>query len=82
MLMMTMALLISGYEQSQIERAIGGSDWVAYFTAQSHPWFVQGMQWRQIGGYIFAAGFVLLVWDLMTIGRRETRPAQIATAVE
>jgi len=80
MIMMTMALLISGYEQSQIERAIGGSDWVAYFTAQSHPWFVQGIQWRQIGGWIFAAGFVLLVWDLLTIGKRETRPAQSPTA--
>jgi nitric oxide reductase subunit B len=73
---MTMALLISGYEQSQIERAIEGSSWVGYFTAQSHPWFIQGMKWRQIGGWIFAAGFVLLAWDLLTIGRKETRPAQ------
>ncbi|MDD4880141.1 MAG: cbb3-type cytochrome c oxidase subunit I [Gallionellaceae bacterium] len=72
---MVMGMLIAGYEQSQIERAIGGSDWVAYFAAQSHRWFMQGMFWRQIGGWVFASGFVLLAWDLMTIGKRETRPA-------
>jgi nitric oxide reductase subunit B len=38
------------------------------------------MKWRQIGGWIFAAGFVLLVWDLLTIGRKETRPAQSITS--
>jgi len=74
MLGMTMSLLISGYEQSQIERAIEGSSWVGYFAAQAHPWFIEGMKWRQISGFIFAAGFVVLVWDLVTIGRRETRP--------
>jgi len=82
MIMMTMALLISGYEQSQIERAVEGSSWVGYFTAQAHPWFVQGMKWRQIGGWIFTAGFVLLVWDLLTIGKRETRPAQASTEID
>lgn len=75
MIGMTVALLISGYEQSQIERAIGGSGWMAYFTAQSHPWFMQGMFWRQVFGWAFAAGYVLLVWDLLTIGAREKRPA-------
>jgi hypothetical protein len=24
---------------------------------------------------VFTAGFVLLAWDLLTIGKRETRPA-------
>jgi nitric oxide reductase subunit B len=76
MLAMTMALLASGYEQSQIERAVGGSSWVGYFSAQGHHWFIQGMKWRQIGGWIFTLGFVLLVWDLMTIGRKETQPAK------
>jgi nitric oxide reductase subunit B len=84
MIGMVMALLISGYEQSQIERAIEGSSWYGYFVAQSHPWFVQGMWWRQIFGLVFAAGFVLLVWDLLTIGRKEKRPAlahgKLATA--
>jgi len=74
---MVMAMLVSGYEQSQIERAIEGSSWVGYFVAQAHPWFVQGMWWRQIFGWMFAAGFVLLVWDMLTIGRGERRPALV-----
>ena len=72
---MVMAMLVSGYEQSQIERAIEGSSWVGYFVAQAHPWFVPGMWWRQIFGWMFAAGLVLLAWDMLTIGRSERRPA-------
>ncbi|HEX7972600.1 MAG TPA: hypothetical protein VF501_10430 [Thiobacillus sp.] len=72
---MVMAMLIAGYEQSQIERAIEGSSWAGYFVAQARPWFVQGITWRQVFGGMFAAGFVLLVWDMLTIGRSETRPA-------
>jgi nitric oxide reductase subunit B len=34
------------------------------------------MWWRQIFGWMFAAGFVLLAWDLLTIGGKEKRPAQ------
>ncbi|MEW5769473.1 MAG: cbb3-type cytochrome c oxidase subunit I [Pseudomonadota bacterium] len=75
MIGMTVALLIAGYEQSQIERAIEGSTWMGYFAAQGHPWFVQAMKWRQISGWAFTLGYVLLVWDLLSIGRRETRPA-------
>jgi nitric oxide reductase subunit B len=75
MLGMTMGMLVSGYEQSQIERAIEGSTWAGYFAAQAHPWFQQGIFWREIFGVMFAAGYVLLVWDLLTIGRREVRPA-------
>ena len=73
---MTMALLIAGYEQSFIERAMGGSTWAAYFAGQSHPWFIQGMFWRMIFGYVTAAGLALLVWDLLTIGAGETRTAR------
>jgi len=67
---MTVALLISGYEQSFIERAVGGSTWMGYFAAQIHPWFVQGMEWRMLFGLMTAAGLALLVWDLLTIGKR------------
>ena len=77
MIGMTMGMLVAGYEQSQIERAIEGSTWMGYFTAQAHPWFVQGMKWRQISGWAFTLGYVLLVWDLLTIGKRETRAAQM-----
>ena len=34
------------------------------------------MKWRQISGWGFTLGYILLVWDLLTIGKRETRPAQ------
>jgi nitric oxide reductase subunit B len=77
---MTVALLISGYEQSQIERAIEGSTWSGYFLAQEHPWFVQGMWWREVFGTMFAAGYVLLLWDLLTIGRNEKRAMLPAVA--
>ncbi|MBI1888254.1 MAG: cbb3-type cytochrome c oxidase subunit I [Nitrosomonadales bacterium] len=77
---MTMGLLVAGYEQSQIERAIEGSSWAGYFAAQSHPWFQQGMFWRMVFGGMFAAGYALLVLDLLTIGKRETRPAQRPSA--
>ena len=68
-------MLIAGYEQSFIERAKEGSTWAGYFAAQSHPWFIQGMWWRQLFGWVTAAGFVLLVWDLVTIGAGESRVA-------
>lgn len=74
---MTMAMLISGYEQSFIERAVGGSTWASYFAGQLHPWFVQGMEWRLIFGWVTAAGMGLLVWDLATIGKGETRTAVV-----
>ncbi|MDD2686697.1 MAG: cbb3-type cytochrome c oxidase subunit I [Gallionella sp.] len=70
---MTVAMLVSGYVQSQIERAIEGSTWMGYFAAQIHPWFVQGMWWREVFGVMFLVGFVLLVWDLLTIGKGESR---------
>ncbi len=77
MIGMVMGMLVAGYQQSFIERAIEGSTWMGYFTAQAHPWFLQGMWWRQIFGWVFAAGYVLLAWDLLTIGKRETRPIAV-----
>lgn len=70
---MTVSMLVSGYVQSQIERAIEGSTWMGYFAAQMHPWFVQGMWWREVFGVVFLVGFILLVWDLLTIGKGESR---------
>ena len=81
-IVMTMALLIAGYEQSQIERAVEGATWMGYFTAQAHPWFVQAMTWRQISGWAFALGYLLLVWDILTTGKEETRPAEQAVHSE
>jgi nitric oxide reductase subunit B len=76
---MTAALLIAGYEQSFIERAVGGSTWAAFFAAQTHPWFVQAMVWRNVFGVVMALGVALLAWDLLTIGRNERRPASVVT---
>jgi len=73
---MTVALLISGYVQSFVERAQEGSTWAGYFAAQTHVWFKQGMFWRQIFGWVTSVGMVLLIWDLLTIGKAEKRPAQ------
>ena len=76
MLGMVMGMLVAGYMQSHIERAIEGSSWAGYFAAQAHPWFVQGMVWREIFGVMFLLGYVLLIWDFLTIGKGEKRPAQ------
>ena len=70
---MTMALLIAGYEQSFVERALEGSSWSAFFQAQQQHWFLQAMFWRMVFGWMMAAGMVLLFWDLLTIGRGEKR---------
>lgn len=70
---MTIALLIAGYEQAFVERAVGGSTWQAYFEAQLRPWFVQAMQWRMFFGVVMTAGVVLLLWDFIRIGVGETR---------
>ena len=50
-----------------------GSTWSGYFQAQQSDWFLQGMYWRNVFGYVTAAGIVLLFWDMLTIGAREER---------
>ena len=72
---MTMALLIAGYEQSFVERALEGSSWSAYCSAQRTRWFMQGMYWREVWGVVTVAGLVLLVWDMLTICAGEKRTA-------
>ncbi|MGO9681284.1 MAG: cbb3-type cytochrome c oxidase subunit I [Beijerinckiaceae bacterium] len=64
------ALLVSGFAQAFVERAIGGSTHDAFIAGQANPWFVEGMVTRFILGLVFAGGYVALVWDLLTIGRR------------
>jgi nitric oxide reductase subunit B len=78
------ALLVSGMAQTFYERAIGGSTFSAYVSAQATPWFMEGMYMREVFGVLFAAGYVVLAWDLLTIGRRvsvtEPEPAAEGTA--
>jgi nitric oxide reductase subunit B len=64
------ALLVSGFAQAFVERAIGGSTHDAFVAGQENRWFVEGMVTRLVFGLMFAAGYVALVWDLLTIGRR------------
>jgi len=65
------ALLVAGMAQAFYERAIGGSTLQAFIQAQSSPWFMQGMYARFGFGILFAVGYVILVYNLLTIGRRE-----------
>ena len=74
MIGMTIALLIAGYEQAFVERAMGGSTWIAYFEGQTQPWFIQAMWWRTFWGIIMTVGVLLLLWDFLRIGAGETRP--------
>jgi nitric oxide reductase subunit B len=67
---MTVALTIAGYEQVLVERAELGGGWQAYFTAQNLPWYVQAMTWRLIMGAVTFLGFVYLLLDLLTIGKK------------
>src|SRR4249920_2586664 len=66
------ALLVSGIAQAFYERAMGGSTLQAFIEAQRNPWFVQGMVMRLVFGFVFVAGYVVLVYDLLTLGRQRT----------
>ena len=66
---MTIAMLVAGYQQAFIERATEGSTWSGFFKAQTDPTFLLSMDWRMIFGWITALGLVILIWDLVTIGR-------------
>ncbi len=67
---MTVALTIAGYEQVLVERAELGGGWQAFFTAQNLPWYVQAQLWRLIMGLVTFVGFIYLVLDLLTIGKK------------
>jgi len=75
---MTVALTIAGYEQVLVERAELGGTWEAYFTAQNLHWYTQAQGWRLAMGVVTFVGFVLLVWDLLTIGPKEAAEEQAA----
>jgi nitric oxide reductase subunit B len=67
---MTVALTIAGYEQVMVERGEMGATWNAFFTAQNLPWYIQAQMWRAIMGVVTFIGFIYLVWDLLTIGKK------------
>jgi nitric oxide reductase subunit B len=63
-------MLVSGVAQAFVERAIGGSTHAAFIAGQENHWFVEGMVTRLVFGLVFAAGYVALVWDMATLGKR------------
>ena len=77
MIGMVGALLISGIAQAFYERAIGGSTLQAFIEGQSNPWFMQGMSARLAFGMIFAAGYVILVYDLLAFGKQKISHASV-----
>ena len=63
-------LLVAGITQAFYERAQGGSTLQAFVVASENQWFQSGMYARLIFGLLFAVGYVILVYDLLAIGRR------------
>ena len=70
MIGMVGGLLVAGIAQAFYERAMGGSTLDAFMRGQTNPWFVQGVTVRIAFGLLFAVGYALLVYDLLTIGKR------------
>lgn len=66
---MSGALTVSGFAQAMLERAVGGSTWQAFIIAQSHPWFTGGMVWRFGFSLLFLLAYLVLIYDLVTIGK-------------
>src|SRR5499427_3882084 len=77
---MTGALLVSGFVQAFIERAMGDSTLNAFISGQENAWFVDGMVARFLLAVVFTAGYVVLVWDVLTLGRRTPAVAAVAPA--
>ncbi|UZX15213.1 cbb3-type cytochrome c oxidase subunit I [Thermus sp. PS18] len=73
---MSAAMTIAGFTQTMVERAIGGSTWQAYIDAQQHPWFQSGMVWRFVFGVFFLISYLVLLWDVVTIGKGEAKVAK------
>lgn len=73
---MSGALLIVGIDQAFFERAIGGSTWSAFLTMQARPWYIEGMWARLLFGFVFAAGYAILVYDLLAIRKRRAVPTR------
>ncbi len=75
-------LLVAGIAQAIYERAEGGSTLQAFVVASESSWFHSGMYARLGFGVVFAFGYLVLVYDLLTIGRRVPIAAttQVASA--
>ncbi|RLJ70962.1 nitric oxide reductase NorB subunit apoprotein [Hydrogenivirga caldilitoris] len=66
------ALLVAGFAQTFFERAVGGATWQDFITAQMHPWVSVPYLWRFGFGVIFFLSYLVLLYDLATIGKKVT----------
>ncbi len=66
------ALLVAGFAQTFFERAVGGATWQDFIVAQMHPWVSVPYVWRFGFGVLFFLSYLILVYDLLTIGRKAT----------
>ncbi len=66
------AFTLSGFTQTLIERAVGGSTWAAFIQGYTHPWYANTLGWRYFFGWVMLTGYVLLVIDLASIGKKRT----------
>ncbi len=66
------ALLVAGFAQTFFERAIGGATWQDFIVTQMHPWVSVPYLWRFGFGVMFFLSYLVLVYDLLTIGRKST----------
>jgi len=75
------ALLVAGFAQTFFERAVGGATWQDYIVTQMHPWVKVPMYWRLGFGLLFFLFYFVLVYDMLTIGKKapatetEVKPA-------
>ena len=67
---MVASLTVAGFAQTMIERATLGSTWEAYIQAQMHPWMEEAYKWRLLFGVIFFLSYLVLLYDLLTAGKR------------
>ncbi len=82
MLGMVGGLLVAGITQAFYGRAQGGSTLQAFVVASENHWFQSGMYARLAFGALFAIGYIVLVYDLLAIGRRDTIAVRVpASAV-
>src|SRR5262249_52139327 len=77
---MTGALLVSGFVQAFVERAIGGSTLSAFISAQENAWFVDGMVTRFLLAMVFTAGFSVLVLGVLSLCPRLPAVAAVSAA--
>ena len=67
---MVASLTVAGFAQTMIERATLGSTWEAYIQAQMHPWMEEAYKWRLLFDVIFFLSYLVLLYDLLTAGKR------------